>query len=166
VVARLAEREPGGRVTRVAVEVEIDAPVEPVWEVVSQPRNLHHWERHVAKVRNLPPGPLHEGASYTAVMRFMRVTAEVDVEILEWKPPRYAEFRLVGPLDAVVRTTVRSLRGGRSLLRHEVDYHFPLGPLGAFAARSLALVGGAHFALRRGALAQKREVEFQRSVGG
>lgn len=151
--------------TVVSVEVEVDAPVEAVWEVVSEPRNLHHWERHVAKVRDLPRGPLHEGASYTAVMRFMRVSADVHVKILRWEPPRHAEFRLRGPLAAVVRTTVRPLPGGRSVLRHEVDYRFPLGPIGAFAARSLALVGGAHFALKRGALAQKREIEFERSVG-
>jgi ligand-binding SRPBCC domain-containing protein len=164
VVAWLGEREQGGRVTTVAVEVEIDAPPEAVWGVVSEPRNLHHWERHVAKVRDLPTGPLHEGASYTAVMRFLRVSANVRVDILVWEPPRYAEFRLTGPLEAVVRTTVQPLRGKRSVLRHEVDYQFPLGPLGQLAARSLALVGGAHFALKRGALAQKGEIEFERSL--
>lgn len=150
--------------TEVSVELEVDAPVEAVWEVVSEPRHLHHWERHVAKVRDLPAGPLHAGASYTAVMRFLRVSADVHVRILRWEPPRCAEFRLTGPLQAVVRTTLRPLRGGRTTLRHEVDYAFPLGPIGAIAARSLALVGGAQFALRRGALAQKREIEFRRSV--
>lgn len=150
--------------TTVAVEIEIDAPAQAVWDVVSEPRHLHHWERHVARIRDLPKGPLHAGASYTAVMVFMRVRADVRVDILDWTPPRSARFRLTGPLDAVVRTTIRPLRARRTLLRHEVDYEFPLGPLGAVAARSLALVGGAQFALRRGALAQKREIEFQRSV--
>jgi hypothetical protein len=143
----------------VSVAVEVEAPPAAVWEVVSEPQSLHRWERHVARIDDLPPGPLHEGATYTAVMRFMRVRADVHVEILEWEPPRYAEFRLTGPLEAVVRTTVRPLSRRRSLLQHEVDYHFPGGPLGAIAARSLALVGGAQFALRRGAVAQKREVE-------
>lgn len=145
--------------TTVHVELEVDAAPDAVWAVISEPRNLHHWERHVARIEGLPRDGLHEGATYTAVMRFFGVRANVHVEILEWEAPRYAEFRLTGPLEAVVRTTVRPLPKGRSLLEHEVDYHFYGGPLGAFAARSLAVVGGAHFALRRGALAQKREIE-------
>jgi hypothetical protein len=51
------------------------------------------------------------------------------------------------------------------MLRHEVSYVFK-GPLGRFAASSVNAVGGAQLALRRGALAQKREIESRAADGG
>ena len=35
----------------VEFSVEVDAPPERVWEVVSNPANIPHWERHVVSVR-------------------------------------------------------------------------------------------------------------------
>ena len=141
--------------------VEIDAPAEAVWEVTSDPRNLPHWDRHIVSVK-APPGGLALGTRYDVVMRFMRVRATVPARVLEWEPPWRAKVHLGGLLDATVTTSIANLPFGRSLLRHEVDYRFS-GPLGRFAAASVNAVGGAEFALRRGTLAQKRQVE--RSAG-
>jgi hypothetical protein len=88
----------------------------------------------------------------------MAVTARVEVEVREWEPPWRAVLQLHGLLQATVTTSVASLPFDRSLLRHEVEYRFK-GPLGLFGARSLNAVGGAHLALRRGLVAQKREIE-------
>ena len=41
--------------TIVAFAVEIDAPPERVWEVVSNPANLPHWDRHIVRVEGVPP---------------------------------------------------------------------------------------------------------------
>ena len=60
-VARVVERDGGGLVTTVAVEVEIDASPEQVWAVVSDPRNLPHWDKHIVEVVGVPPGGLSEG---------------------------------------------------------------------------------------------------------
>lgn len=145
--------------TTVAVEVEIDATPEQVWAVVSDPRNLPHWDKHIVEVADVPAGGLAEGTTYTTVMRFMAVRARIAAEVLEWHPPHVSSIRLSGVVEATVTTTVEALGDHRSRLRHEVDYRFRGGPLGKVAARSIALVGGAQFALRRGALAQKREIE-------
>lgn len=155
----MVERDGDGRVTRVAVEIEIDATPEQVWTVVSDPRNLPHWDKHIVDVLNLPSSGLATGTRYTTVMRFMAVRARVAAEVLGWDPPHASSIRLTGVVDATVTTTVEAIGDHRSRLRHEVDYRFPGGPLGKVAARSMALVGGAQFALRRGALAQKREIE-------
>jgi uncharacterized protein YndB with AHSA1/START domain len=144
-------------VTTVEASVEIDAPPERVWEVTGDPRNLPHWDRHIERVW-LPSGGLGPGARYSVAMRFMAIRARVECEVLEWEPPWRSTIRLAGVLDATVTTTIASLPFDRSLLRHEVTYTFR-GPLGRLAARSLAAVGGAGFALRRGTLAQKREIE-------
>lgn len=143
----------------VEVDVVIDAPPEAVWEVISDPRRLPHWDRHIVRVDGIPPNGLYRGARYTTEMRFMMFHNTVRGEVLEWDPPRRATIRLSGLLEATVTSTVEPLSGGRSVLEHVVEYRFPGGPLGEIAARSLARVGGAYLALRRGTLAQKRDIE-------
>lgn len=157
-MARLDQRD-GRRVSVVEVLVEVEAPPERVWEVVSDPRKLSHWDRHVESVEGVPAGGLAEGDRYTTVMRFMAVRGHVAAEVLEFDPPHRAVIMLTGLIDAIVTTTVEPLPGDRSLLKHVVDYHFRGGFIGDFAARSLQLLGGAQLALRHGTLAQKREIE-------
>jgi uncharacterized protein YndB with AHSA1/START domain len=151
--------------TVVTAEIEIDAPAERVWDLVSDPRNLPHWDRHIVRVTGVPKTGLEEGVRYTTEMRFMAVRAKVRARVLEWEPPRRATFRLEGLLDATVTSTVEPIEDGRTRLEHVVQYSFRGGPLGDVAARSLRLTGGAGFALRRGIAAQKREIEARLADG-
>ena len=137
--------------------VEIDAPPEAVWEVTSDPRTLPHWDRHIIAVK-VPEKGLRQASKYSVVMGFMGVRASIPCAVLEWEPPWRARIRLGGVLNATVTTSIASLPFDRSLLRHQIDYVFR-GPLGAFAAASVNAVGGAQYALKRGTLAQKREIE-------
>jgi ligand-binding SRPBCC domain-containing protein len=143
--------------TSVECSVEVDAPPDVVWQITSDPRNLPHWDRHIEGV-DLPSGGLRAGARYEVTMRFVAVRTKVPCRIDEWEPPWRSRVRLNGVLDATVTTSIASLPFDRSVLRHEVVYVFR-GPLGGFAAASVNAVGGAAFALRRGTLAQKREIE-------
>jgi uncharacterized protein YndB with AHSA1/START domain len=145
--------------TLVEFDIVVDAPPGMVWEVISDPRNLPHWDRHIVRVDGVPPEGLGEGTRYSTEMRFMAFRTTVDGQVLEWDPPRRSKIRLTGLLDATVTSTVEPLAGDRSLLEHVIDYRFRGGPLGEIAARSLARVGGAHLALRHGTLAQKQEIE-------
>jgi len=162
VVAGLVERYGGRRVAVVDCAVEIDASPEEVWAVVSDPRNLPFWDRHIVAVEGIPRSGLREGAEYATVVGFMGFRAAVRGRVLEWEPPHWSVIVLSGLLDATVATRVDPLPRGRSRLHHEVDYHFRRNPLGELAARSLRLLGGAHFVLRRGVLAQKRQIEGDR----
>ena len=139
-------------------EVVVDASPEEVWRVVSDPDNLLHWDRRVAGVTDVSQDEFTAGLTYKTELRFMGVHGTVGVEVLEADPPHFARLRLSGPLDATVTTRITALEDGRSLLEHEVDYRLR-GALGLFAARSLKLLGGADFALKRGTIAQKRQVE-------
>jgi len=149
----------------VSVEVEVDAPPEAVWVVISDPRNLPHWDRHIVRVTGVPASGLTEGLRYVTEMRFMAFHARVRAEVLEWEPPWRSTIRLSGILEATVTSTVEPLEDGRSRLEHVIEYRFRGGPLGDLAAKSLSLVGGDHYALRHGTLAQKREIE-DRAVSG
>ena len=158
----LDQRERQGRgergdVTVVEFSVEVDAPPADVWAVASNPGNLPHWDRHICEVR-APSEELGPGSRYEVVMALMSIRTTVRAEVLEWEPPWRAKIQLDGPLEATVITSIASLHDDRSILRHEVRYRFR-GPLGGLAAASVNAVGGAHLALRRGVLAQKREIE-------
>jgi hypothetical protein len=145
------------------IETEVDAPPDLVWKVVSDPRNLPKWDRRVAAVRGVPPTGLEPGIEYITELRFMGVRTGVKANVLEMEPPRYAKIRVGGLLDAVVETWVEPLDGAgkRSLLRHRVDYSFPGGPLGDFAARAIRRLG-AQALIRRGVESQKRQAEASR----
>jgi len=143
--------------TTVEFSVEVDAPPERVWKITSDPRNLPHWDRHIESV-HLPEGPLGPGVHYRVVMRFVAVRTTVAAEVLAWDPPWHAEIRLSGLLDATVATSIASLPNERSVLRHEISYRFH-GPFGGVGAASVRAVGGAQLALKRGVLAQKRDIE-------
>jgi carbon monoxide dehydrogenase subunit G len=145
--------------TVVSVAVEIDAPPERVWEVISNPGNLPHWQRHITRVTGVPKTGLSEGATYTVELRFFAVRAKVRARVLEWEPPRRVSVRLSGVLHGSVTSTVEPVGRRRSRLEHVVDYRFRGGRLGAVAGRSLRTLGGARYVLRHGTLAQKRDLE-------
>jgi carbon monoxide dehydrogenase subunit G len=155
----MGERDGVRRMTVVSVALEVDAPPERVWEVISNPRNLPHWQRHITRVTGVPKSGLGEGASYTVDLRFLAVRAKIRARVLEWEPPRRVSVQLGGVLDGSVTSTVEPVGRNRSRLEHVVDYRFRGGPLGAVAARSLRTLGGARYVLRNGTLAQKREIE-------
>ncbi len=143
--------------TTAEFSVEVDAPPERVWEVTSDPANLPHWDRHIESVR-VPPDGLGPGVRYQVVMRFMAFRTTVRAEVLEWEPPWRAVVRLSGLLEATVSTSIAALPHERSVLRHEITYRFR-GPFGGIGAQSIQAVGGSQLALKRGVLAQKRDIE-------
>jgi len=143
--------------TTAEFSVEVEAPPERVWEVTSDPANLPHWDRHIESVR-IPPGGLGPGVRYQVVMRFMAFRTTVRAEALEWEPPWRAVVRLSGLLEATVSTSIAALPHERSVLRHEITFRFR-GPFGGIGAQSIQAVGGSQMALKRGVLAQKRDIE-------
>ncbi|HEY1330243.1 MAG TPA: SRPBCC family protein [Actinomycetota bacterium] len=144
--------------TIVEASLEIGAPPKEVWKVVSDPRNLPMWNRHIVDVKNAPEDGLRTGSRYTTTVGFMGVRAGIACEAIEVRAPEYAEIRLHGLLDAVVETRLRALSGDRTLLRHHVEYRFVGGPVGDLAA-SVVQMFGAGTLLRRGMQAQKRQAE-------
>jgi uncharacterized membrane protein len=146
--------------TRVNTVVEVDAPPSDVWKVVGDPRNLPTWDPHITKVEGVPPDGLREGTDYETELRFMGIRARVTAHVAELRPAEYSRIRLYGPMvDATVVTRLSSIEGHRTRLEHDIEYGFRGGPLGRLAAHALRLTGGPNIVLRRGTLAQKRQIE-------
>lgn len=136
----------------------VDAPLDEVWHVIADARNLPRWNSHIREVRGAPDRELKEGDTYRARLRFVGVSADVRAEVLELEPERYAKVRLRGVVDATIETFAKSIGRERTRVEHRVEYRFPGGPLGELAARTVRLLG-APMILRRGLRAQKQQVE-------
>jgi len=146
-------------VSRVRAEVEVDAPPDEVWKVIANPQNMPAWDKRIASVRDIPEGELQEGSEYTTDLRFMGLSTSIRAKVKDIRPPEYALVELTGPpLRATVTTTLSSLNGGRTKLEQDVEYHLRGGPLGRVLGRLLQHLGAGTI-LRRGTLAQKRQVE-------
>jgi uncharacterized membrane protein len=144
--------------TTVRQAVVVDAPPDEVWEVISDPRNLPHWNQHIHAVSGVPDRPLRPGDTYRTEIRILGVPFQIRATVLEVDPPRGSVVRLSGPLEAVVRTWVRPVGRARSRLEHEVDYTVKGGPVGRLIARAVRYLG-APTVLKRGIRAQKQDVE-------
>ncbi|CAN5212132.1 hypothetical protein BH20ACT24_BH20ACT24_19020 [soil metagenome] len=144
--------------TVVEARVEIEAPPEEVWRVVSDPRNLPLWDSHVVSVRDVPQEGVSEGTEYRTDARFFGFTVSVTARVLQVRAPEYAKVRLSGVIEGIVETWVEPLQGSRSRLRHSVQYRFRGGAMGRVAARAVRMLG-ARAMLRRGTLSQKRQIE-------
>lgn len=142
----------------IEVVVDVDRPREDVWKVVSDPKNLPRWNRHIVSVEGVPQDGLREGSQYTTHVSFMGVRAKTDAKVVELRPPEYAKVRLSGLAEATVETWLEPRDGGTTRLRHRIDYRFKGGPLGAFAARAVSKMGATRM-LRRGAESQKTQAE-------
>jgi len=146
-------------VSVVELSVEVDAPPAAVWQVVANPRNLPRWDRRIASVQGVPSGGLREGSEYTTEIKFMGIHTHGTSRVIELRPPEYSKVRVHGLVDGTVETWLEPLDGGgRTRLRHRVEYRFIGGPLGRAAARAVNLFG-APVLLKRGVEAQKRQAE-------
>jgi hypothetical protein len=145
-------------VSVIEASIEIEASVHPVWEVVTDPRNLPLWDHRVLQVSGFPPGGLRPGSQYRVKMGFMGVHAWVPATVLELVPDACSRVHLGGIVDAVVDTRLEPISDMRTRLTHRIDYRFLGGRLGSFAAGAINMLG-APTLLRHGMLQQKRQVE-------
>jgi ligand-binding SRPBCC domain-containing protein len=158
VVERVGERYREALVTRIRETVTVEAPPDDVWNVISDPRNLPRWNKHILAVHDVPEEGLTTGTRYWTEIGGAGVRFRVRADVQELRPPRYARIKLTGPLDAVVQTWVHPAGRNRSVLEQEVDYHIRGGPLGELIGGALRMFGATTL-LRRGVRAQKRQAE-------
>jgi uncharacterized membrane protein len=71
----------------------IDAPIEHVWEVVSDIPLQVEWMREMKSVTVNPPGPARVGTVGTATVRIMGISVSDDVEVTVVDPPHTYAIR-------------------------------------------------------------------------
>jgi uncharacterized protein YndB with AHSA1/START domain len=123
-------------VSEVTASIEIDAPVQKVWETIMDPERLARWVTiH------------HDLVSHTAdtmeqVLTLRGAHFKVRWRLTECDPPHRALWEGRGPARSHATTEYRlsETPSGGTRFDYRNEFKPPLGPLGALASR--ALIGG------------------------
>ena len=125
----------------VHVAIDINAPVERVWETVMDPRRFSDWVTIHRSVSDISPDPLRPGAKMTQQLCIRGVTFKVHWTLADMKSPRVATWEGRGPAHSQARTHYElSGDGDRTHFEYTNEFKTPGGVLGNVASR--VIVGG------------------------
>ena len=123
----------------VSAKIDIDAPIERVWETVMDPSRLGDWVTIHKSVANVSDSPLRAGSTMDQSMHVRGLTFKVHWTLMSLDSPRRAEWEGGGPAHstAVIRYELSSNAEGRTTFRYTNEFHVPGGRLGNVASRMI-----------------------------
>jgi uncharacterized protein YndB with AHSA1/START domain len=129
--------------TSVHVKIDIDAPIERVWETVMDPSRLKDWVTIHRSVRDVSSQPLVRGATMDQVLHLRGVSFRVHWTLEDVSPPNHAEWEGRGPAHSRARICYDLTPNGENATVFEYMNEFtpPGGRLGTVASR--VIVGAA-----------------------
>lgn len=133
--AFLVDRWIGGLIARgeaidplMKMAITIRAPIDEVWDVVSDIERQPLWMEEMKTVRLTTPGPVGVGTRGEADVRIFMIGVVDPVEIDVYDPPTRFGIRHVGTFTGQGRITLEPIDAGRTLVRwdeHLVPPFFP-----------------------------------------
>ena len=81
---------------RVEESIEIGRPLKEVFDYVSEPDNFPEWTGTAIEVRKGAPGPVREGDTFTAAIKFLGRRFETPYERTTYEPDRLFKERAAG----------------------------------------------------------------------
>ena len=125
----------------VIASIDIDAPVQDVWDHIMDPGKMRSWVTIVDRIERIDPGPIRAGFRMSQSLCLLGVHFKVHWTLEELDAPRFARWEGRGPARSTAVTENRlSQRGGRTHFDYRNEFHTPFGPLGAAASK--VIVGG------------------------
>jgi uncharacterized protein YndB with AHSA1/START domain len=123
----------------VQAEIEIDAPVERVWETIMDPSRLGDWVTIHKSVKNVSESPLREGATMDQAMHVRGLTFRVHWQLVSVSAPHEAQWEGGGPAHskALIRYELSSAGDDRTKFRYTNEFQPPGGRLGHVASRMI-----------------------------
>ncbi|HEY1715750.1 MAG TPA: SRPBCC family protein [Solirubrobacteraceae bacterium] len=123
----------------VSATIDIEAPIERVWEIVMDPRRLGDWVTIHKSVSHISDSPLHAGSTMDQSMHVRGLTFKVHWTLMSVDSPRRAEWEGGGPAHsrAVIRYELSSNDDGRTTFQYTNEFHVPGGRLGNVASRMI-----------------------------
>lgn len=123
----------------VQAEIEINAPIERVWETIMDPGRLGDWVTIHKSVKNVSDAPLRRGATMDQAMQVRGLTFRVHWQLVSVKPPEEAQWEGGGPAHshALIRYELSSEDASRTRFRYTNEFHPPGGRLGNVAGRMI-----------------------------
>jgi uncharacterized membrane protein len=145
---------------RVGSSIRVQAPIEQVWEFVSDPEKLISFMSGVTRWE--VDGEQRTGLSARYRILFRVGAAEIGglIEIVEWDEPRELAWTSVLGIDQRGRWRLRELPGGRTRVELRMAYGVAgSGPSGWVAERVAAPAVAGH--LRRSLAQLRRMIEHE-----
>jgi len=126
----------------VRASIEIDAPIERVWDTVMNPRRLGDWVTIHRSVSNCSSDPLAPGAEMDQVLQIRGVSFKVHWTLRDVRAPRVAQWEGHGPARSQALIRYELSANGQQPTRFDYTNEFktPGGVLGNVASR--VIVGG------------------------
>jgi uncharacterized protein YndB with AHSA1/START domain len=124
--------------TVVRSSVLIAAPPERVWAVVMDPQRLAEWVTIHRAVRDVSPGPPHEGSHMDQVLHLRGADIRVHWRLVECVPPTLARWEGHGPArsQALIEYRLVAVPDG-TRFDYENEFRPPFGTVGALASRTV-----------------------------
>ena len=108
--------------------ITIDAPIDDVWDVISDIERQPLWMEEMKSVRLTTPGPLGVGSRGEADVRIFLVGIVDPVEVDVFDPPLRFGIRHVGTYTGEGRITLEAIDAARTLVRWDERLVPPLFP--------------------------------------
>jgi uncharacterized protein YndB with AHSA1/START domain len=127
----------------VHVKIDIDAPVERVWETVMDPSRLKDWVTIHRAVREVSDDQLRRGSTMDQILHLRGVPFRVHWTLVDVEAPRHAEWEGRGPAHSRARIRYDLSPNGehRTAFEYTNEFTPPGGRLGIVASR--VIVGAA-----------------------
>ena len=123
---------------RCSARTIVAAPIESVWEIVSDPERVlefmsgvTRWEVDSAQATGL-------GARYRMLMRVGSAEVGGLIEVVEWGPPRELAWTSVTGIDQRGRWRMRPAPGGRTRVEIRLAYGVAGGALAGWIAEQIS----------------------------
>lgn len=98
---------------RIEESVEINRPLDEVYEYVANPENLPEWTGTVIETHKETPGPHLEGSTFTSVGKFLGRRVESPFEVTVHESPRLHSHKSTGgPFPSEWTLTFEKVAGG------------------------------------------------------
>jgi uncharacterized protein YndB with AHSA1/START domain len=123
--------------------IEIDAPIERVWDLVMDPERLGDWVSIHEDVSDVPEGDLREGSTFRQRMKLKGVPLKVSWEVVECDAPTRARWQGEAAAGAKARIVydLRESDGG-TIFDYENEFELPAGKVGKLAGRAFNAMSG------------------------
>jgi uncharacterized protein YndB with AHSA1/START domain len=128
----------------VQVSIDIDAPIERVWDTIMDPNKLGDWVTIHRSVSEVSANPRTQGAKMQQVLHLRGVSFKVKWTLADVSAPNVANWEGRGPArsQAFIRYQLSKFGNGDGGTRFQYTNEFktPGGPLGNVASH--VMVGG------------------------
>jgi uncharacterized membrane protein len=123
--------------------IDIEAPIERVWDLVMDPDRLGEWVTIHDSVSDVPEGDLKKGSTFRQEMKLKMVPLKVRWKVVECVAPRRAKWQ--GEAGAGAKAQIvyaLSEHDGVTTFDYENQFELPAGKVGKLAAKAFNAMSG------------------------